>query len=230
MFWQLATGHGYPVSPLWYLAVLIWITLLFSLLSVYLKEKAIFVFISLGLLCLLFQHAGWNYGFFKNCSHEITHSFGRVAEMIPYAALGCVVSYENQHIVSCVRQRPYLLIVLLFSSFVFWKFYRRFPVPGFPYSGVFLLAGATCFAMFFYLLPLQWLSGKQKKIITFFGAHTLGIYCMHYPVGYLFNLFFENHHIKVNSFVFCVFVYILCFWLSHLISLLPYKMTKILVD
>lgn len=230
LLWQLLTGHGYPISPLWYLAALIWITLLFSLLSFWLKEKAIFAFLSLGLLCLVLQYTGLNYNFFKLFSYRFYFSYGRIAEMIPYAALGYIFAYEKAHFGSCEKLRPYILVVLLFFSLAFFGIDRKSPAPGFHYSGLFLLIGTTCFASFFYLLPLQWLSEKQKKVLTFLGAHTLGIYCMHYPVGCLLRTLFRKCHININLFVLCILIYIFCFFLSHLISLLPYKMTKALVD
>ena len=231
LFWQLATGHGYHVNaPLWYLALSIWITLLYCLLFHLLKKKAAIAIHVLAVFCIVSQYTGWNYALFNNLPFELKYPLGRIAEMIPYATLGYDVAYARSHFEFSRRQVTFLLIVSLVVALVFLGTKHSTLARGFEYSGLFLLAGATCFATVFYLLPLQWLPDSKKQIIVFFCSHTLGIYCMHYPVGNILKSLLEKFHINLNSLLLCVFIYALCFCLSSFLSFFHYKALKELVD
>ena len=220
LFWQLATGGGHHINaPLWYIAVLVWITLLYFLLFFFLRRKAILVINLLAFFCIILQYTGWNYELFKKLSFELSYPLGRIAEMIPYATLGFDVSCGKKHIVS-FGNSPYTLFILLFIALAFFGFNQSSSAPGFGYQGMFLLLGTASFTTLFYLLPLQKLPEAIKRFIGFIGAHTLGIYCMHYPIGNILKVLLEKLHIEISSLYFVyTYLYSLFFPIKHYLSI-----------
>ena len=65
LFWQLVTGHAYHVNaPLWYMAVLIWITVLFYVLFLNNSKGSIYIVHVLSFVVLIMQYTGFNYSLF----------------------------------------------------------------------------------------------------------------------------------------------------------------------
>ena len=103
-------------------------------------------------------------------------------------------------------------------------------IPGFGYAGIYRICVAVNLLAFFYLLPMEKASEGLKSVIGAIIPHTLGIYCMHYLVGNLMSIVFEKMHIGINGLAFCVMLYVICFLVGTLISVIPSKHIQRLID
>ena len=77
LFWQLVIGHAYHVNaPLWYMAVLIWITVLFYVLFLSDSKGSIYIVHVLSFVALIMQYTGFNYSLFKDFPFEVKFPLG----------------------------------------------------------------------------------------------------------------------------------------------------------
>lgn len=222
LFWQMLTGHGDAINPpLWFLAVLIWLTGIYSLLfKVLKKHQAVTVICILAAACLILQAAGINAQLFGSLPFETKYPLGRTVEMIPYATSGILLAAASgKHKVTVpvvVTSTACLVCYLLFPEFLLFK--------GFGYSGIMKLAASASLiliALYFdsFSIPDRW-----KPFIRIISAHTLGIYCMHYDLGYLIS----KPNLIGNSFLLCIVIYIACYLTAMIMAKVP--QLKQLVD
>ncbi len=234
LLWQLLTGHGYHVNaPLWYMAVLIWLTVLYSLIFMLPNKRTSFVLIQgIAVAALILQYTGLNYTMFEDMPFETKYPFGRVAEMIPYATLG----YDTAHckIYDWLKKNKLRETITLWTSLaivvILLLFGNTSDLAGFGYNGIYRMAISVSLFTFFYLLPIEEISEHTEKVIKALTAHTLGIYCMHYLVGNVLNLGLEYLHININQIIFCIVLYVICYIIAMIISRIPNRFTKQLVD
>ena len=148
--------------------------------------------------------------------------------MIPYAVLGFFCAYfdifeslRNHKIIFILF--PIIIIFLLIYTIVN-------SAPGFGYSNNNNLLLAFFVTGFAYILPLQNSPEKIKKVIKFITKYTLGIYCMHRLIALGIKFFLIKLEIDFNTFVLAIAAYIVSFLLSFVISKIPCRLLKMLVD
>ena len=77
-------------------------------------------------------------------------------------------------------------------------------------------------------------AGKNSQKINIYIykmlQHTLGIYCMHYLVGNIIILVLESVGYEPDGFVLSICIYIICYLASAMISKIPIKQLRQLVD
>lgn len=96
LYWQLLFGHSPKLNPpLWYQFNLIILTLFFIFLFKYIKKYISIVICTIFVLALFIQYSNINSSLFANYRYEITYPLGRIAEMIPYACIGILISKYN---------------------------------------------------------------------------------------------------------------------------------------
>ena len=83
---------------------------------------------------------------------------------------------------------------------------------------------------FAYLLPFEKINEKCLRFIEFISKYTLGIYCMHRLVNKFACQIFVHMGFEESSFLGCILVYIICFMISLLVSKIPSKFAKTLVE
>lgn len=221
LFWQLTTGHGRGVNaPLWYLAVLYVLTLLYYCIFRIKKQGRIIIIVLMTVGALVIQYTGLNIWLFGSLEYETRYPFGRVAEMIPYATIGLVLWL--------LSKKDNLKIIIFGTGILGLIIYIALPntlvIEGFGYSGIMKLIGATSIAIIFIFFPIECLNSICKKSISIISAHTLGIYCLHYKMG---EILLKYTNIR-NKIVLCILIYVSSYLISAQISKI--KLFKRLVD
>lgn len=222
LLWQIISGHSERLNDvLWYQTNLIWITVLFLLITRIWKSDSkwmVFSLVMLGAVGL--QYSGANWQFFSNMRFELEYPLGRLAEMIPLAACGLIMGRFRvfEKIRDKVPRRH--LIIGLTLLLVFFTSYPVFIIPdGFGYSGIKRLVVAVCLVYLFWMLPFDWCSNKMKAAISQITNYTLGIYCLHFGVRNILRWFVWSWYgMKEGTFGECIIVYITCYVIAVVIA------------
>lgn len=221
---------GSPLNPpMWFQFDLVSITIIFFVVFfVFQYDVAFNACIVLGLTALFFQYSGINFMLFGNLRYELKYSLGRLCEMIPVAVLGIIFAkYNIMHKLSqhCGKTIVFCTIALIIMKYL--GLINASPKDNFMYSGLSLLVCGILITTVFYVLPLkEYLFGHIKLIISKIARFTPGCYCIHIMVGDSFNLLFN----RVNNFVSCVGIYIICLAISYALSIIFPKLSKYLVE
>ena len=234
LFWQLVSGHAYHVNaPLWYMAVLIWLTIIYSIIFILPNKRASFVFIQIiAIVAVILQYSGLNYSLFKDMPFEMKYPLGRVVEVIPYATLGYDIAHlqiydwlkENKH------RATFALWTSLAMTILLLVFGQTSNIAGFGYNGIFRMIVSFSLLTFFYLLPMEHISEDTVKRLKTITAHTFGIYCLHYLVGNVLNIIANRIQVDINKIIFCISLYIICYVIAAVISRIPSRFVRRLVD
>ena len=215
LFWQMLVGHGDAVnSPLWFLAVLCWLTALYAFLFRKLKQKqAVIVICILAVLSFILQATGIHVRLFSVLPFEAKYPLGRTVEMIPYATAGILLSAVLQdkeiHLSAVLVSVAVVVCYLCFPEFLSFE--------GFGYSGLMKLAASISLILIALYLDSYISKDSWKSVIRTISLHTLGIYCMHYDVGLVISrLVFIS-----NSFLLCIVIYTLCYFIAAGIARIP---------
>lgn len=230
LFLQILFGHTVNAS-MWFQFVLIVLTTIFFLIFYFGKEKnGILILHILLFVSFVVQYSGLNSFLFSNLQDSLKYPFGRFFPMIPYAVLGFDFAYFG--IFEKLKEnRIYCMVLFLIVSIFALKFaiINDAPGDGF-YSNNNSILIAIFISGFCYFLPIEKLSAKYLRFIEFISKYTLGIYCMHRLVSKFVNLFLGRIRLEESSFLSCVLIYAMCFVVSLIISKIPSKYAKILVN
>ncbi len=227
--WQFFTGHS-PVlnPPMWYIVVLLLVTVSFFLFFKYIKLKyALRALFIIFLFLFAFEYAGINSRLLGGLRFELKYPLGRFFEMIPYAVLGFFAAYYG--VFEQLKSKR-LFFITLFGvvSLFLLKFKVINSAPGFGYSINNFTLLSFFVVGFAYLIPFERLPMVVLRIINFITSHTLGVYCMHLLVAGMLrkNQIFVN----LNGFFLSLFVYFVSFMFCHVVSKIPNKYFKMVVD
>ena len=218
-------------SPLWYMFDLIILTLLFMLVFHMQNIKKSFGILALiSLISFILQYSGMNYSFFSQFRYEVSYTFGRMCEMFPYAFFGCFAGYFDIYTI-IEKRRKTVMVVIALLIILLWNTYRiDINRQGWGYQGVLLMLISNLIVTFFYLIPLHNEHSKICWLITKVSKYTLGIYCVHLLVGrVLVDVIGELEFMTIPYFE-CVVIWIISLSVSSLISLIPSKWCKSLVN
>ena len=227
LFWQILTGHSAVLNAtMWFQFDLIVLTLLFFLLFSFRNEKfSTILLICISFLCLILQHSGINYRLFSDLRFELSYPLGRLVEMLPYATIGFLLKHCRMTDTLKKYRYPVLIASLLLFTL---PYLMSFPsAKGFGYAGITLLYLVILSFFITELLPFEMLPETIKKGMLPLCCHTLGIYCCHRLIHALVSRFLGY---SPSSFLYCILLYILCYLFCSLLSLIPSKTIKKLVD
>ena len=228
LFWQILTGHSMDLNPtMWYQFNVIIITALFYL--VFKKtddQKGFYTLIVLLIFSYLMQYTGINRALFQDLPFELKKPLGRILEVIPFAVIGFALKYLN--IFERLKRHRYLVMAVCVIAFLAGFSIPWPEVKGFDYSGFAKPYLSLCIVTFAYLVPLEKLQQKIKKVILRITDYTMGIYCCHRLMYTLLYVFFPR--LPLHSFERCVLIYLLCYLFCFLIDRIPSKTTKQLID
>ena len=105
------------------------------------------------------------------------------------------------------------------------------PEKGFGYGGTYLIAYATIVFIFFYEFPFEKMWPSIRKMVRFLSKYSLGVFCIHFGVGYCWNnVFCVYFEWEKNTFLECIWIWAICIFVSWIISLFPVKWAKQLVE
>lgn len=212
MFWQMFTGHSPRLNAtMWYQVDLIFLTVVFLMVILVFKHCYELVLSILLILSLLIQYSGI-YMVFASWRYELKYPIGRFFEMIPIAVVGFMISAKG--ILEKIKTNRTMIAILSGSIiFIDMKYSIFSPIDGYGYEGVEKIVIATAFIALFLALPFEMISDKMNSIINFITRYTMGVYCMHrliFTILTEINTYF-GIGISVNSFGFCIIIYVLCF-------------------
>jgi fucose 4-O-acetylase-like acetyltransferase len=160
LLWQLITGCGYHVNtPLWYMACLIWLTLIYVLIfKLPNRNISLLVIHILLAISLLLQYTGINYYLFAGLRWELCYSLGRICEMIPYATIGYDISYFGLYKKLAFKAKVIIPIAIVFLYILLYE--GIYPsVKGFGYQGVSTVIIAILMVSIAYLTPILSVGG-----------------------------------------------------------------------
>jgi len=215
-FLQLMTGKVVNTA-LYYLDVLIWLTLIFWLIT-YLppKFRAPLHFVII-LTAFILEYTKINYLFFNPMSNEIKRCYGQIVELIKYASLGTLFGMlQNQN------KKKFILFGLAGLSFILLTQFK-FPTSlGFNYSGINLFLGTIFVLSSVMLIGNINLPTKINDFIITFSSYSFGVYLCH--LVFLEKLvkilpsikYFNSQFPLLFLFLFTIGCYAFCFLFDHL--------------
>lgn len=230
-WWQLCTGHSQKINAaMWYQVVIILLTLMFFTIFYYLPIK-------IGLLCIAglmflaigFQYSGFNYAIFSDLRYELKYPLGRFCEMVPYAVTAFYVAYFQIPQKMEKNRMPSLIGVFVITG-ILMNHSFIFSPEGFGYSGIQRIFIALGLIMIAWLFPFDKLPTVLSNVIVIISRYTLGIYCMHNLIGRFIKSIFGRLGRESETFFMCVIVYVTCYIIAFMISRIPIKLCKQLVE
>ena len=229
LFWQLCTGHSSILNAtMWFQFELILLTVLFYGIFRILKEKkAILCLCILSVICLVLQISGLNYRIFSGLRFELSYPLGRFAEMLPYACLGLVLRYFDLY--SKLKRHPLITMAVSLVLFVL-PYFLPFPrCDGFGYAGITLIYACFLAVTFAAVLPLDGIGDPVESFIDTLCRFTPGIYCCHRLIFAIVSLCFPGT-LFFHTLFGCVVIYLLSYLFCLILSLLPIRDIRLLVD
>ena len=236
LLWQLFTGLPVNVS-MWYLIILFWISILFWTIRLLTNRKVFLIIISaLAVISIISQYTGLNMLIFMDAPYNIQKSFGRVAEMLPLASIGILLSLAIPYLSKLKRRfhvmiflgSGVLLVLLLLLKWLFPSFDK---FPGQDYNGLLLIVMSILLVATAYTNPLNFINNEKFINITkWVGKYTMGIFCIHIVLGLYLQWLFGYWGWPTGTILIVVVAYLLSYLLSFLISLIPNKYVRMLVD
>ena len=213
--------------------LIFWTAGMFLLLKYVVRERARTYWLGVGIMVgLILQYSGLNVWLCDRWGFEFKYSVGRLMAVLPYAALALLFGFHRRTL-SEVKggMRVFLSITGLFLLF-FVHYSKGFPRPqGLGYQGVSLLLMALGTVMFFHYLPLEKAPAWLVKTIEILSRYCMGIYCCHLVVGWLLYAFvLPRFGVVFEGFASNIWIWIASWILCWLISLIPGKFTKDLVQ
>ncbi|MCR4754348.1 MAG: acyltransferase [Lachnospiraceae bacterium] len=232
LLWQVALGSDRNLCPpLWYQFDLILLTILIWIVFAYTKKYAWNVIIILMITAYAFQYSGLNYMLFGPFEYEMRYPLGRFVEAIPLACMGLLVA--NLFNLKKLREQRLFVLFICLSSMILISYLELFTTPenSFYYAGTYKAIYATLAFLFFYVIPFEKAPLFIKKSLMYLSKYSLGVFCMHFGVGFLWNrILCRTFGIRENTFVECIAIYIICILLSWSISKCPLKNVRLLIQ
>lgn len=122
-------------------------------------------------------------------------------------------------------------MIISLSVIYIVRYYPVFvEVDGYGYGGFKGFFVAISLMTLFYFLPFNQLPKKVLSIINGLTRFTMGVYGMHMLIGRLLNIIFTKFDIAIGSLKGCVFIYILCYFVSFVLSRMPSRTIQQLVE
>lgn len=230
---QLLFGSNMKIdAPLWFMWVLFVLTAIFMLMYSFLPDKVFVLIISLMALgSYLLQYTLVNVLIWTNFREEVPWSIGRLIEVFPCACVGFLLAHYKV-VEKAAEHKKIVIPILAIVAVLVDVFVSYIPSPGFSfcYGGIKYIIEAVTLLILFYIIPFDRLSDIVKKPIRFVGKYTMGIYCAHWVVGQLMNIVWLRYFGVEKTLVECLAIFVVCLIGCFIISLIPSKWTKMLVE
>lgn len=205
------------ILALWFQNVLIFTTLISTIIILLFKSNYLLIFQLLMILSYRFQYSGENYKFFKKHYENIySLTYGRFIDTFPCSMTGIfIASFKIKNKLDSYKFRCIFLCILflIFSS----KYNFDSNLLTFRYGGL-RLNIASCCIFFLFLLSFESIkNNKIIKIIDILSKYTAGIYFIHLLVGKSYIIKFVLVK-KINIFFRCIDIYIISYIICFLLD------------
>ena len=231
--WQLLLGNSERLdAPLWFQWDMLVMTILFLVLYRILDGRGIYVILSIGvILAYIVEYKNIHTTLLLSSGYEIQNSLGRLVEVFPFAAVGFIVAHTDL-LRKLEKHRNTCIVISGMCIFLILLFLDRIPNPAttFCYSGIKYLPAAIAFILCFWMIRFDRLPNKIGDIIIFFSKYCMGIYCIHWGVGRQLNIIWAKLFHVEKTFAMCMAIYMICFVICWLISKVPTKFSRMLVE
>lgn len=132
-----------------------------------------------------------------------------------YYRIGERISARWICVIGCV-----CILIFLLKFSVFYMLEQHF-----GYGGLYYICMAATIVILFMAVPFGWLPIKVLGLIKWFARYTPGVFCIHYGIGNLLKL-----RGKTGTFTQCLVIWIISYTVAFLISKIPLKICKRLVE
>jgi len=218
IFWQIATGSAETINPpLWYLFDTILLLIVFKFIfKNFSSNKITFVMSFLIIFSLFMQYSLINYKIFGNLAYGLKFTLGRLFEILPYAAMGILFS-KHELFNKFKIYVPKAVKIFLGTIILIFMIFSNFSGPGknlhFYYAGISIMIFSTFILLLFNSMKFK--SEKIRTSIENFSKYTLGIYCIHYPIGILLLHFINKN---THPIFLCILIFIISGSISYLLA------------
>lgn len=222
--WQTTFGHSPNLNQsMWFSNNLIILTVLVYIFrKCFLKYPVISSLITL-MISYRLQYLGYNLSMFSNLREELQAPLGRLVEMLPFISVGCLFAHYN--LLYFFKKKKIILVSILL--YILFNWLRLPEINDFGYAGIHMMFKSVFLIICINAIPLQFLSVKIRNILSEMCKYTLGIYCFHR----LTEACLHEVLVPISGTIWsCFIIYILSYFLCFLISRIPCKLTKMLVE
>ncbi|MCR5398226.1 MAG: hypothetical protein K6E68_01685, partial [Lachnospiraceae bacterium] len=101
---------------------------------------------------------------------------------------------------------------------------------GFGYGGVYNIVYSIMIFVLFTSLPISLFHPVIRKILRFASKYSMGVFCAHFAVGKILNILLLYFDIKIEPFLKCLVIFLICLFVSSVLSIIPTRFTKQLVE
>lgn len=231
LFWQLLAGSDRHLCPqLWFQFDLIIITTLFWFIYKISKKFGILILTLFGITCIVLQYTQVNYNLFCKFEYELWFPLGRLAESIPFAVAGSLIS--RKCFVSKIQKYRLPAILVSLSLLIVIGHLDIVPTPelGFEYCGIRMLIYTTSLFIIVLLFPFERIAESVKKVLRFLAKYSFGVFCIHLGIGRCWELIIcYNLNWEKGTFAECLLIFAVSILISWGISKIPNKYARMLV-
>ena len=232
--WQLLGGTTRQIgSQMWFMVVLVVLTAFFACLFRLFKSKYINqILVAVFTFAVIVEYSGLNRWVFEGLRYELCNPLGRIVSMMPYACIGIFFGLRKERLAAISLPAQWFAVGLALIWAVFMYHFKMFETPpGFFYRGFHMIAMGLAFCVAAFFLPTSMLPGKLVSAIAYISRFSMGVYFVHILVGRLFiNVVGDYVGISGRCFAAANYTFVLSLIACALISLLPWKITKSLVE
>lgn len=228
---QIFTGNSPYLNPvMWLIVSEIVLLILFEIIILIAAKFHNVIFIVLMAGALVMQYVGITLNF--GLRTEIMGVIKMLPEMLPLAVVGFMLAIYG----TVEKTKKWWPVTMILSGGVICllRYYEVFTdITGNGYAGIKRMVLATALVLLFAAPPLEKLPTSVRKVIDWLTKYSLGIFCMHRLVSTLLHYFISHRgwiDMETYTFFDCLITYIICYVLALLISLIPCKWTKLLVE
>ena len=183
---QLICGRQF-IFPLWYLFSILFLTILFFILSRLFQNNFLFIIQIMSIIIYNIQYSYYYYYILDKYNDNVKLPIISTLNMFPLSTFGLIFSsLKLIHIFSTYRKKTiFFSFIFIFCIFRYDIFYD---LGGF--KGVSFLFSSSSFFVGFYLLNLDNINPFLQKAIKQITSYTNGIYCLHMKIdSFLKNKF-----------------------------------------
>ena len=225
---NIICGCTDPLYVVWFQIDLLLCTVVVFLLFKIVNESAqTLVLVLIIIMSLWIQYSGTNILVFSKCFPTNSTTYARFVEMLPCFSVGILLSKYK------VKEKlvPYWKQTVFVCAFIvafLWKSNMFAELSGYNYQGIYpMIAGSIIFIAFL-VLPIR--DFKGESIVKRVSSLTMGVYFIHTIVekilfGYI-NIFEKIE----GTMVACLFIFGISLLVSWLISCVPNRWIKSLVQ
>lgn len=193
----------------WFQFNLIFITLLFTILSFALNKIFLNILVIFGIISYYLQYSSLNYNFFISYRMHISHSLGMIVEMMPIAVTGILLGSINSISKLIINKKKSLLYILLVLILILKVDIFNRP-KGFDYPGITLNIGAILLFNCFGILLID-IKLNQHLILFILNItnYTGGVYYLHTILRDILKQ--KLIIIKNRNYLGAIMIYLLCY-------------------